>query len=135
PENDGKIAIPLLDRAGDLDRLADHGPRNERDAETQGVAHFGKDALLEVRRDRRVDQNDLESRTFQWRCYRQNSQWGRRFRTGKGRKEKDDFPRGTQPEHPAGSPNLGYRRIVSRVVAELSRFCNLFPAILGFHAV
>ena len=91
PEDDGKVLVPGFDGAGNFHRLSNHGPGHQRNSETKGILDFLQNALLEVRCDRGVNNDDLISGTNE-RCRdRQQTQRRSRFGARKSRKEKYDL--------------------------------------------
>src|SRR6516162_5873085 len=57
-----EIPFPALNGATNIHRLADHRTRDQRDAETQRVLDFLKNAALVIRRNGGVDDADFIAR-------------------------------------------------------------------------
>src|SRR5258708_38329871 len=90
-ENNGEIRVPFFDSSRNLNCLANHVPRDERDAEAYSIANLFEYTLLIVWRDRRINEGNLISGTNQRGRDCQSSEWRRCLRTRKGRKEKNHF--------------------------------------------
>ena len=94
PENNGKLRLPRLQRASDLDGFANHRSGYQRDSEAYGVTDFFEDTLFVIGSDRRIDQFHVVAGLKQRRGYCQEAEWGRSLTARERRKKQDDLAGG-----------------------------------------